>query len=160
MKRLAFILASAFALSAMAADSYLYWMVADAGDYAGTWDSVRMKKSGVDSYLTLYSGGAGTELGETALSAYATSPSGLYANLGSSYGSTFLVELLWGDVSVATAEISDLGDYLTSSLLSPVGSPKEVSGFVGTGAVPEPTSGLLSLFGLALLAIRRKRNEV
>ena len=163
MKKLALVLMSAFALSAMATDSYLYWMVAGKGDYAGEWTAVRISPSGAtDGYLSLYYGGAGSYLGETASYDYATSASGIYANLGSTLGSTYLVELLLDSTSVATATLngSDIGAYLTSSLLSPVPSPMEVSGFTATGAVPEPTSGLLMLFGLAGLALRRKRRKV
>ena len=158
MKRLALILAVFCAFSALATEQYLYWMVGGTGDYSGTWDSVRMKESGEDSYLTLYSGGAGTSLGTEAQAAYATSVSGLYAALGASIGSEYLVDLMWGDTAVATTTIggSGLDSYLTASLLSPASSPLKVSGFAATGAVPEPTSGLLLLLGVAALAIRRK----
>ena len=161
MKRLALILAVFCAFSALATEQYLYWMVSGAGDYSGTWTAVRMKETSSDSYLTLYSGGAGTELGTTASSAYATSVSGLYAALGASIGSEYLVDLMWGDTAVATTTIggSGLDSYLTASLLKPAGSPMEVSGFAATGAVPEPTGGLLVLFGAAVLALRRKRRK-
>lgn len=158
MKRIAFVFASVCAFSALATEQYLYWMVSGAGDYSGTWTAVRMKETSSDSYLTLYSGGAGTELGTTASSAYATSISGLYAALGASIGSEYLVDLMWGDTAVASATVAggDMTSYLTASLLKPAGSPMEVSGFAATGAVPEPTSGLLLLLGVAALAIRRK----
>lgn len=164
MKKLALVLMSAFALSAMATDSYLYWMVKDSGNYNKTWTAVRISSSdATDGYLSLYSGGAGTELGTSAAAGYATSASGIYANLGVGdvLGSTYLVELLWGDTPVATTTIggSGLDSYLTKSLLAPASSPLGVTNFEATGAVPEPTSGLLMLFGLAGLALRRKRRK-
>ena len=46
-----------------------------------------------------------------------------------------------------------LSDYFYQN----AGSHGESSPFVVSAVVPEPTSGLLSLFGLAALALRRKR---
>ena len=162
MKRIVFAFIAALALDAMATDSYLYWIVSDTGDYDNTWEYARISGNDGNSYLNLYNGDTGAALtlgGGTRATKTEAMDVGLYANIGSQLGSTYLVELLWGETTVATTSLDggSLASYLTSSLLSPAGSPKAVGGFTATGVVPEPTSGMLSLFGLALLALRRRR---
>ena len=81
---------------------------------------------------------------------------------GYSSGYSFLMELAYWDGSAGvmvgksgTYAFSDLSAYLTSV---PGGSGIPTQGvFAPTFNVPEPTSGLLMLLGIAGLALRRKR---
>lgn len=153
MKKLIVMLFAVSAMSVMAADSYLYWMV---NDNAFAWDNARLSDG--SSYMTLYSAADGSSLGKSVGYVAATDMDiGAYALLNGAVGSSFLVELCAGDAIVARSgsfDISALGQYITQSILAPGSSPYAVSGFT---AVPEPTSGLLMLFGLAGLALRRRR---
>lgn len=81
---------------------------------------------------------------------------------GYASGYSFLMELAYWDGSAGTTvgksgtfAFSDLSAYMTSV---PGGSGIPTQGvFAPTFTVPEPTSGLLMLLGLAGLALRRKR---
>jgi MYXO-CTERM domain-containing protein len=152
-----------FALAAHASfaavDSYLYWMVDDAkNQYNDSPISFNYATVSIDgTYLNLYDGttdldsykaGVDPVFGDYSTGSY-------YAGYDSSVPfSTFLVELWINDdtrVGWKTYSLSELGSYIAGGM-NQVGSPLVVS-----QVVPEPTSGLLSLFGLAALALRRRR---
>ena len=162
MKKLIAAMIAGFAMSAMAVDSYLYWMVDGLGTYAdywGVWTSARISLDEGSSYLTIYDrfyNDQGTKVDK------GNAMKGVYAEIQSSVAGSYLIELLWGDVTVATetGNISDLASYITTDLVM---MPTELYGahnFTRTGDVPEPTSGLLSLFGLAMLALKRRRSAI
>ena len=156
MKKLIAVMAAALGLSAMAYDNYFYWMVDDTGDYSWVWTGARISGDNGDTYLALADSWF-NDIG------YEASKADAEVGVFSSYtiGSSYLVELLWGDVAVAKAtvasgSIQSSGSTTTDLSMAPK-DPFRVGSFTATGVVPEPTSGLLSLFGLALLAIRRKK---
>lgn len=146
-------LLSVFALAATVAlaaeDSYLYWMVDD--DPGVTWTAAQIKSG--DSYLTLYD--ADNEGGVSQMDK-ASAVAGFYSDVGS----TYLLELLWGDTIVASKTLTAGSPILASELGMSMSNPTASSragDYTITGNVPEPTSGLLMLVGGALLALRRRR---
>ena len=156
MKKLIAVMVAALGVSAMAYDDYFYWMVGnDTGDYSWVWTGARISGDNGDTYLALVDSWF-NDIGDVASKADAQV--GVFS--GYTIGSTYLVELLWGDTAVARATVADnsiVDDNRTSDFTMERSKPFLVGGFKATGVVPEPTSGLLSLFGLALLAIRRKK---
>lgn len=178
MKKLIAICVAALTTGAFADDSYLYWMIDDSITWEeGTtttpsYDAARIGVTGSDGtiYLSLYNengngvGGTGTtiSLGETAFPMYA------YAGIASTYqttGYSFFIELLNDGKAVGRSNSSSsldwsaLASYTTSTLGNtsvPANSPWNGGTFT-TAVIPEPTSGLLMLFGLSALALRRKR---
>jgi len=105
-------------------------------------------------YLQLYVDGGKTSLGD-ALSGGGPA----YASLGSnpSPESQFLFEL-WNDtgrVGYYAALYSELAGHIMMNGMSTV-TPLMITQ-VHAQAVPEPTSGLLTVLGVAFLALRRKR---
>jgi len=169
MKKLLFCLSLGAVLTGLSDDSYLYWMVGD--DVSLTYDAVKVAAVGSSwgvNYLTLATENF-AELGETVsktqIDAANDWDAGFLANLGA-YASdayTFYVEL-WNDnsaVAFTTAGMSweTAQAYLASRNAMTPGSTSSwstpASGFTA-GAIPEPTSGILMLFGFAALALRRR----
>ena len=156
MKKL--VLLFAVAASCIAANaSYLYWQV-DANDFissgqTGTANLYAMT-SGTGTLIDSYTGTFGM-------------PSVQVADLGSyTEGYSYYVELV-SDSVVVSSSIGDISNNSYSALVT-AGSIGTDSSWVatvakqqawkgGTQAVPEPTSGLLTLIGMALLGLRRKR---
>ena len=146
---------------ARAADSYLYWMVEGAtyNTDAVNFSYATVSTDGGSSYLSLYSPGASSSettylLSDGSNASYGA-PAGVYAGFDGEVGS-FLVEL-WNE----SDERVGYQDYSYSALASYIYNGttggSAVAPFGVTSVVPEPTSGLLTLFGLAGLALRRKR---
>ena len=109
------------------------------------------------NYLTLY-GGGGTAQGQ-ALSKESTAP--VYVGLGDSPTDSILFELWfdspegsWERVAYHSASLNDLRAYIAQGMSMGGATPYRVHDFM---PVPEPTSGLLTLVGAAILALRRKR---
>ena len=176
MKKLIAICAVALSVGAFATDSYLYWMIDDSITWAEgtatptpTYTAARVgvtSSEGTTTYLSLYNengvsvGGSGSiSLGDTTFPMYA------YASVGETYQTasySFFIELL-NDTSVVGTSSSLAGTALTSYLTSSLGGTSVPAGTAWNGgtfttaAIPEPTSGLLMLVGLAGLALRRKR---
>lgn len=140
---------------ASADDSYLWWMVDKEADskYEYTYAVVKATQADTASGGTKLEGkgiGAGTDASSWAY----------IGGFGSSY--SYYIELLretvgGGYEAVAASSLAsweDLKNFLTANGVLGTGTPWTG---VGYHAVPEPTSGLLLLLGVAGLALRRKR---
>ena len=162
-----FLFAAVAAAGAVQADvdSYFYWMLdtpvtysSGAGsDLAGKnveYTYAKVRTDGGDSYLTLYS--TSGSLNTDTLSAAQRGVAGFSS--GDSV-STFLIELYsWNGsssekVGWTTLAYNQAGDYIRNDVTAPGGS----NYYHVSQVVPEPTSALLSLFGLAALALRRRK---
>ena len=172
MKTLKFMLMLAAAAAAGAVraevDSYLYWMVSDTATYSdaaggtlpGTlvnYDYAKISADGGSTYLSLYGPGGGNlgvdtlDKGVDGYVGFASSPA----------FSSFLVELYTDDsserVGWATIPYSMvMQNYALRNITDP--SQAQAKLYTVTQAIPEPTSGLLLLLGMAGLALRRRRN--
>ena len=180
MKKLIAILAVALTAGAFADDSYLYWMLgssvsltdAKTGNVTESFTGYKYAKVGmVDSdgktqgYLSLYTPSDLTT-GSAAIlrneSASVTSYAKLNANAATS-GYSYYIELLndAGTFVGRSSQVLDyagLSSYLTSfGVSTPASAAWSPSAFTTAAPIPEPTSGLLLLLGLAGLALKRKR---
>ena len=179
MKKLLLIAVLTLASGVFAADQYLYWMLPDAitlQDESGTPVSYEYARVGVMNnssgenagYLSLYGDGGedyGTDM-------YWRNPDGespLYAKIepttfGSGY--SYYIELL-NDSSTFVGRSTDMLSYVdVQKYLATFGTGAGVdASWVSNGstfttqAIPEPTSGLLLLLGVAGLALRRKNKK-
>ena len=144
-------------------DMYLYWMIdetaggLDANDYTVKLAASSDNGQTAAGYLYLYG-----NPGESAAEYRVSDVKGLeaYAGIGELAGYSFFVEL-WNDSSaVLKSEVksySDLSGYISS--MKGMSTPANAYGFSSFTAVPEPTSGLLLLLGVAGLALRRKNKK-
>lgn len=160
MKKLLMSLALLGIFAAMTAkgDSYLYWMVDDAtyanGDNNFSFYSAQLfaVKEGEDKQFVGASLGSGNS----------TTKNVSFDVSGFSDGWSFMVEL-YAD-SAATDPFTQSSSTIAYSTALQNGAIYEHLAPSGAGVatfhtfnVPEPTSGLLMLFGLCGLALRRKR---
>ena len=165
------------AFTASAEDSFLYWMVnvGSTEDYYFNYATIKAEnKSGITSdYLSLYGDRAeplGTKLcaanyGDNGnFNPGPTTGYGAFAGVGAyGIGSRFLVEL-WRDGSTASdpANRVAFGWLSSDAVKNSIFAAGDLSGALpftvgSTMLVPEPTGGLLTLLGLAVLALRRKQ---
>ena len=165
LKRLAVVAFAALAvMSALAEDSYLYWMIEQTpGTYCATpFDYATIKQDG--ALLNMYAPETLTELGTEVVSDIYSGgdgysmDEGAYTRLNSVSGGSFLVEL-WRDgeserVGFATYDRAAIEDYIVNSFNMSGGQPFRVT---QPELIPEPSSGLLLLLGMAGLALRRRR---
>lgn len=150
-----------------AEEAILYWMIEDSGDYA--FDFARLYAVGADNKPALLPGynkssgeiiddfialadGSRRRTEETAFGYLAASDDWT--------DRSFFVELLVDDGNVGTVTANSRR-YSYKEVESAIGfgmsqDPHPIS-FAGFAAVPEPSSGLMALLGLAALALRRKR---
>ena len=178
MKKLIVICAVALAAGAFADDSYLYWMLGDTlswetGVSEPSYDAARvgvLSTDGTTTYLSLYDINANS-VGDSTTKAYVfTSDAGtgtLAAQVASTYqttGYSFFIELLNDGTTVGRSSDSSMLQWsalsaYTGTTLGGMSEPGDAwnGGTFTTAAIPEPTSGLLVLFGLSALALRRKR---
>lgn len=176
MKKLIALCAVALSMGAFA-DSYLYWMLDESSELtwkespAPSYNAVKIgvvnNETGKNAgYLNIYAWG-GTQMDtEYAVAAGSDGTSSLYANLGTyaSSGYSYYIELLNDGNFVGRS--SDTLNYSTTAaqIISAIGQTDlpasaqawSPSSFT-TAAIPEPTSGMLLLLGLAGLALKRKR---
>ena len=175
MKKLIAVCAMALSMGAFA-DSYLYWMLGDSDDLdwgsdtaPATYTTAKigvMNSSGNQvGYLNLYTvnGTAVTSGNGLSVSATPGDGSGAYCAGFGTYGDgySYYIELLNDTITVGRSEIltySALDKYIANGIgsSSMPATPWSPTSFT-TAVIPEPTSGLLMLFGLSALALRRKR---
>ena len=148
-----------------AEDSYLYWQVdqeEESNPIEFTYAQVKATKPDADD---IYIGNEllgveGFEEGGTATWAGPINSAFSASSYGENTGYSFVVELLDSEFGVigesATFGYADIAPYVWS----PMGQTGVSTWTVTAFTVPEPTSGLLFLLGLASLALRRKRVEV
>lgn len=166
MKKLVALVVVALSCGAWAADSYLYWMVAESvmlrdGDSFNGYNSAKigyLNGSGSMTYLNLYGEG---ESGDyiNLKDNFATPGYESFAKILGS-GSTFYIELFNDNRVVARSDAlnySALESYITSSMLQTPREPWTSAGTTFTSNVPEPSSALLMLLGCAGLALKRKK---
>lgn len=167
------------AMVASAEDNYLYWMVnvGASTDYAFNYATIKAQDASgheSDAYLSLYGqDSADTIRHRLYASNYGengsydpgtTTGGGAFAGLGNyGVGSKFLFEL-WtdGEKADSPSRVGWTGWIDYESIKNNIFSAGEMSGAspftVGpTMLAPEPTGGLLTLLGLAVLALRRKQ---
>ena len=171
MKKLIAVAVAALSLGAFADDSYLYWMTPSSvswktGDTAAEYSYVAIgvmdNATGQNvSYLANTTFGVATTTESAQL--VASGSGSWYANL-STYANnaySFYIELFNDKGSVGRS--TDILSYdaarayaTTFGTQAPSATAWTPTSFT-TAAIPEPTSGLLMLFGLSALALRRKR---
>lgn len=169
MKTLKFMLMLAAAAAAGAVkaevDSYLYWMVSDAATYSaaagatlsGTtveYDYAKISADGGSTYLSLYGPGVG-DLGVNTLD---KGVDGYVGFASSPAFSSFLVELYSDESSERVGWATIPYNTAMQYAFSDITQQKLASLYTVTQAIPEPSSGLLLLLGMAGLALRRRRN--
>lgn len=153
-------------MSQIARADYLYWCL-DTPKYGNTSIEVDfdyatvIMTDGADKEsdpLQLYGGGASGSVGET-LSARSTEPVYAWFDVDKTYN-TFLFEL-WkngeqDEVAIRVAWQSYAIDGVSGHIFSPSSIAISNVPLLLNSVAPEPTSGVLVLLGLAVLAIRRK----
>ena len=170
MKKLIALCAVALSMGAFA-DSYLYWMVSDSLTWDSTpapsYDTARvgvLDNTGKSvAYLNIYNWGETTGAGSAQI--VSGLDNAFYANLGSyaASGYSYYIELLNDSTVVGRSTDSFAYSEKAAQILTSISQTDIPSSDTAwaptnyTSAVPEPTSGMLLLFGLAGLALRRKR---
>ena len=169
MKKFLLTAVCAIGCSSLFADSYLYWMIGDnpyvygaggkVADLSGYTAKV-YQEGNPDAILNLYYTPESTGAADNPVAATDAQVFGLYASVAELPPSaSILVELLNGSGDFAgianLGTVSGLSSYIASfsGMDTPVLDPKTISSFT----IPEPTSGLLMLFGCAAFALRRRK---
>ena len=160
---------AAMCFAAQAGNSYIYWLLGDpsqSGMEGGDWDyakiAVRSSQDGsFTSYLLM-----GDSVSDKAYydSADPTEIGPSFANLGG-YGSdeySFLIELYLestGEMIGVNGQSVSYAELLANDSIagSMIGGGNAFDFSTLGYSVPEPTSGLMLLVGMAALALRRRR---
>jgi len=158
MKFKIMVLSAVMSTGALVAEAgeYLYWMIDVAQEYAFSYATV---SSANGDLLKNFSGDPTEAEGEQYIGASntaGTKTERMYAYDVSSYvGSSFIFELFnESEQSVGYQTVT----YAFLKENSHIGSGRDqIGAYVVSDVIPEPTSGLLVLFGLAGLALRRRR---
>lgn len=171
---LLFLSVAALSLSGRAEDRFLYWMVTDSPEFETARIKIKNPIPGSDGYLTLvdindpndskmWSTEVYSDLGDKTRS-YGAPEYGYWAKISTDdvhkfEDFVFIVEVFNDGVDpIGRSEAVDyetLSGYVKSMENPQVG--EEAFAVWNIQTVPEPTSGLLTLFGLAALALRRKK---
>ena len=176
MKKSIFLAVLLAAIGASASDSYLYWMVtttgtkgADSFDY--NYARIKAVDGGTETYLSIYEADFDQPLEVGGVSGVSKSTVDDYAGFGSSAGfyaslaginlstASFIVELYNDDGKFLAQSFND-GSYGTVSGMiynGGISIPPAMPWKAGSFDIPEPSSGLLMLLGMAGLALRRKK---
>ena len=147
-------------------DMYLFWMIDDEATFGGgtktdlTGYTARIS-DGNGGFLNLYTKPGGTSYtGATGVDASIPFGYEMVAGIGGYSSGSFIVELLQGDDIVYQSESLSYGSLVQyMSSMSGMARPAETYAVTAFTAVPEPTSGLLLLLGVAGLALRRKKMQ-
>ena len=159
MKKLIMGVAAMVCGIALAEDSYLYWQInQNEAEKPIEFAYAQVKATTVDG--DIYVGEAmGVTGGGTARSAGPINSVFDAAAYGEGSGYSFVVELMNSEFGVigesTTFSYADIAPYIFSSMGQTGASAWTVTAFT----VPEPTSGLLFLLGLASLALKRKKEK-
>ena len=158
--------------SASASAGFVYCMIEDASDiYNGEaipFDYATISIDGGGSYLYFYNT-SGDLTGYRMASEESTTKSGYYSSAGAGDDLPYYAKIesaesdytaflfqLWSEegdvVGWRTYDKDTLADHIFDNM-----SMTGDSAFVVSQVIPEPTSGLLMLFGLAGLALRRRK---
>ena len=139
------------------AESYLYWMLEDS---PVQFAYAKLLAEGADGktigYLTM--GNSSYEVVASAGPSF-ISLNPIYSMLPSGYDLTklrFIVELYGTDQTVVAssyASYSALQEFIYSDM-----STTGITPYHFTASIPEPSGGILMLFGFGLMALRRKRS--
>lgn len=156
---LAALVASLVVSSAFAEDSYIYWLVDSSAD-GFTWNYAELFAQNGDTVESIDVWGTpSTTMSKTA-GDYVTSTVTGYTGDGWSY----YIELINNSVStgdaIAKSRISQTyADLVSSGAIRAQADPKAISPvtFSSFQAVPEPSTGVMLLVGLALVGLKRKR---
>lgn len=158
MVKFLFLIATTACIGSANADSYLYWLVGDAGPYTSA-DYAKIAYTTDDGATSTYlvNANPGAADGQVNFYNFMVEQYALIGSteLGSSY--KFFVELY-----------SDTDDRLGVTKMLAYDAIKDAIGpdflYITdqakfSAAIPEPTSGLLALLGFGLLALRRKQKK-
>ena len=167
IKAVAFAVTFVLTMSASADDSYLWWMVSDTTGTqgVGAWDYATVTvfdgEGNNVGYLAPQNGSG--VIGYDKTGNYAINSAQSYIPSTYTEGYTFLIEL-WTDSDAWVAKglnpvgYAALADYIYAGSAGQGSLPYDF-GAGGWSAVPEPSSGMLMLIGMSLLALRRKNQK-
>ena len=160
-------------LSAAETDMYLYWMIDDNAKFDG---ATGFDLSAYNARIVSTVGGTGSSLmfydSHDSLSGYldtSTTSAGsatyvqgwdMVCRVGDLDNATFFIEIFNNDGVLFQSEWMSYTDLVTLGHISAMRGmvvPASTYGFGAFKTVPEPTSGLLLLIGVAGLALRRQK---
>jgi len=172
MKRFLFglIIAATFSVQA---ETYLYWMIDTAAARSAGFDYKAAKLVASQSstwswaadanYLSPYGSDGAVSVTKQQIADADGMGDGFYSALGSdTTGRTYFIELLADSGSVLAysegLSYASASSYLSSlTQFDPGASSLWTASTFTTAPIPEPTSGMMLLLGVAALALRRRR---